>query len=108
MYETCLDRKPDKNGLYAWVEELLNGDSNGLDIAKGFLLSQEMDRKDLSDSDFLDICYRALFDRKADAAGKQDWQDQIDDGASRKRVVVGFVYSQEYMKLCRNYGIQLD
>ena len=108
MYETCLDRKPDKNGLYAWVEELLNGDSNGLDIAKGFLLSQEMDRKDLSDSDFLDICYRALFDRKADAAGKQDWQDQIDDGASRKRVVVGFVYSQEYMKLCRNYGIELD
>lgn len=108
MYETCLDRKPDKSGLYAWVQELLDGDSNGLDIAKGFLLSDEMDRKDLDDPDFLDVCYRALFDREADAAGKQDWMDQFEEGASRRKVVVGFVYSQEYMKLCRNYGIELD
>ena len=41
MYEVCLDRDPDADGLNDWSNRLATGQAQGADIAFGFIFSDE-------------------------------------------------------------------
>lgn len=68
MYEVTLDRTPDEGGLATWVNGLKNHTFTGQDIAKGFIMSEELTAKNLDDAAYVDVLYKAFFDRAADAA----------------------------------------
>ncbi|MEI3238988.1 MAG: DUF4214 domain-containing protein [Lachnospiraceae bacterium] len=106
LYREVLGRSYDPNGLTNWVTGLLNKTIKGSECAWGFLNSDEFIKKNVSDSEFLDILYNVFFDRGADTSGKQAWQKVLDSGLSRQHVVSGFAGSQEYLKLCASYGIE--
>lgn len=106
FYTTCLNRQPDAGGLNSWVSGLLTGRLTGAQVADGFIFSDELLSKNLSDNEFLNILYLAFFNRQPDAAGLSNWINAIARGANRRYVLNGFVNSTEFKILCDSYGIR--
>ena len=105
FYQLCLDRDPDQNGLDDWTNSLLSGERTGADVAMGFIFSQEFTNRNVSNEDYLDILYRAFFDREPDTEGFNNWLDQLIATEDRAGVLNGFIYSQEFANLCDAYAI---
>jgi len=105
FYEECLDREPDSTGLAYWVDDLASGDATGAEVAQGFIYSNEFQAKNVSDNTYLDVLYRAFFNRAADSTGLAYWQSNLNDDMSRLSVLAGFVNSNEFSALCDAYGI---
>jgi len=105
MYQITLDRNPDPSGLANWVDGLRSGSLSGADVAKNFIFSEEFMAKNLNNEQFLQVMYRAFFDRAPDPGGFNDWMSELNNGNSREYVLAGFVNSQEFNQLCADYGI---
>lgn len=106
LYKTVLGREADPTGLKEWKSCLLNKKKTGADVAYGFIFSSECQDKNLSDEAYVDLLYRAFFDREGDTNGCQGWLDTLASGESREHVFAGFVNSSEFETLCNTYGIQ--
>ncbi|MFR5450626.1 MAG: DUF4214 domain-containing protein [Roseburia hominis] len=78
MYEVCLDREPDTDGLNDWSNRLATGQEQGANIAFGFIFSEEFQNLNLCNEHYVDSMYAAFFDREGDAAGKADWLGQAE------------------------------
>jgi len=106
FYTLVLNRTPDENGFNDWTTQLANGTKAGGDIAKGFFNSQEYLNRGLDNSTFLDICYRAFFDREADFGGKLGWLNLLEKGDNKVDILDGFIGSQEFINLADRFGIE--
>ena len=73
---------------------------------RNFLTSAEFQRRNLSNSAFVDVLYQTFFNRAADAAGKQHWLNKLNSGVSRNTVLAGFYNSAEFSRLMASYGIK--
>lgn len=105
FYVNCLGRTPDSEGLDAWTNWLINKQKTGADVAKGIVLSDEFKSNNYDNGTFVNILYKAFFDRDADSSGYKVWTDKLSSGVSRETVLNGFLKSQEFVSLCENYGI---
>ena len=105
LYDKCLNRRPDEKGLQDWVDVLCGFKSDGVNVAYGFVFSDEMNKRNLSDEDFIEILYNVFLDRPSDTAGKQNWLYYLDNGTSRYGVFMGFANSVEFGEICSRYGI---
>lgn len=105
FYQECLNRQPDPGGLAFWTGSLLNHDLTGADVARGFIFSNEFIEKNMSSENFLLILYRAFFDRAPDPTGFNFWLTELNGGADRGDILDGFLNSNEFIELCRRYGI---
>ena len=105
LYDTCLDRKPDADGLKAWTEALWAHDQTGRVVAGRFLTSPEFVGNNYSDEEFLTHLYRAFLDREPDTRGMQSWLRTLKSGVSRQGAIDGFAGSDEFTKICLKYGI---
>jgi len=105
FYEQCLGRSPDQAGLDGWVSDLLDGSRTGADVAQGFVSSQEFINQGTTDDEYLTVLYRAFFNRAPDQGGLDGWLIQMQNGAGRSEVLEGFIYAQEFINLCGDYGI---
>ena len=106
LYNKVFQRKADAAGLKEWSEKLYNGSTTGATTAWNFFFSPEFGNKNTSNEEYVEILYRAMFDRAADADGKADWVDALDNGMSRTYVLKGFAESAEFNALCNTYAIQ--
>ncbi len=104
MYDIILNREPDA-GSETWVELLINGSYTGVQVAEGFIMSDEFLNKDISNEEFVRIMYRAFFNREADEGGLATWKGCLDGGYIKKFVFAGFANSDEFKALCDTYGI---
>lgn len=105
LYEICLDRAPDSQGLNNWVNNLKNGSVSGSDAARGFIFSNEFTGNNYDNRTFVIYLYRALFGREADESGLASWTNALNDGRSREDVFNGFTGSEEWASICSSYGI---
>lgn len=106
FYTLVLNRDADSSGFSDWTTQLNSGTKAGGDIAKGFFNSQEYLNRGLDNNTFLDICYRAFFDREADEGGKNDWLNRIaTQGYTKDQILDGFIDSQEFINLANTFGI---
>jgi hypothetical protein len=105
FYQFCLNRNPETGGFNDWTNKLLNQIQTGADVAKGFIYSQEFIKKNTTDEEYLTILYNAFFDRSPDQGGWDMWIEEIKNGRGRDYVLNGFLGSQEFIKLCEDYGI---
>jgi len=105
FYQLCLKRDPDVLGLDGWVTSLLSGKNVGADVAEGFIYSPEFTKTVISNEEYLNILYKAFFNRDPDPAGLQNWLDVLNSGTDRAYVLNGFIYSVEFGELCAKYGI---
>ncbi|MHB1377553.1 MAG: DUF4214 domain-containing protein [Candidatus Humimicrobiaceae bacterium] len=106
FYQQCLDRQPDAAGLAGWVNALLNHSITGATAASGFINSPEFINRNLSNDAYLQVMYKAFFDRSPDPQGYSDWMGQLNSGSSRQYVLAGFVNSTEFANLCTKFGIE--
>ncbi|SFV55860.1 internal repeat sequences detected [hydrothermal vent metagenome] len=106
FYVTVLDRNSEESGLNYWTNGLLSGKEAGADIARGFIFSGEFTNQATTNNEFLNVLYRAFFNREPDDAGLKAWIDYLDRGRGRDFILNGFLYSQEFYNLCAEYGIE--
>lgn len=106
MYNECLDRKGnvDVGGLNHWCQQLLDGASVP-SVAHGFVFSQEMNNRKLSDSDFLKVMYRAFMGRDYDEAGLNHWLGVLTSGSTREDVFNSFAHSAEFKQIASSFGV---
>ena len=105
FYQLCLGRDPDQSGLTYYVDRLANRTMTGAAISNNFIFSQEFVNKNVTDKEFVDIMYKAFFDRDGDSGGKAYWMDKLANGNSRLYVLSCFVNSTEFSSICNNYAI---
>ena len=106
LYDKCLDRVADDEGMGTWTGILLSKTGTGASVAKGFVYSKEYIGKNVSDEEYLNMLYRVFLDREADAEGRSTWLGLMEQGLSRDYVFRGFVESPEYTSICQSYGIE--
>ena len=103
FYTNILERSSDQSGLDYWKTQL--ADTSAAYVAKGFFNSPEFVNRGLSNEEYVDILFNTLFDRAADAGGRNYWLDKITNGMSREDVLFGFFDSQEFLDLANSFGV---
>jgi len=104
MYIEILDRDPDA-GSQTWVDVLENGSYTGVQVAEGFIMSDEFINKEMSNEDFVQIMYRAFFGRDAATSEVDAWVAYLEQGYRKSFVFSGFANSNEFKALCEGYGV---
>ena len=105
LYKEILGRDADSAGLEAWSSVLESGQEQGAKVAQGFVDSDELKKRNLSDDAYICALYRTFFDREADSSGLAAWKKVLDSGLSRMHVFRGFAESDEFTEICDRYGI---
>ena len=105
LYKICLERVYEQEGLNNWVNALVDRTMNGSSVVLGFFGSQEFENRDLDDESFIAIAYRAIFGREPDPNGLRSWIDALAKGKTREDVLRGFLKSEEFDNLCKEYRI---
>ena len=106
LYRNFLKREPDETGLGDWVDALYSGRGTGAKIVSGFVLSKEYQANSLSDEEYITAMYRIIFNREPDEAGLNSWITVLDNGCTNKKVLEGFINSDEFYNLCKDLGIE--
>ena len=104
-YHFGLNRNPEAAGINDWCSQILNKKRTYDGVARGVLLSKEMENRGLSNSDWLEAVYHIYFDRNSDAAGKADWMSKFSAGATKTKVLDGFSGSKEFANLLVKLGL---
>ena len=104
MYRSTLQRDQDTVGINYWYNRIKNEGLSGEDAAYGFVFSQEMQNRNLSDEQYVRILYNAFLGRECDPEGLSYWLNRLATGSSRLDVYHGFSRSNEFAALCTNAG----
>ena len=102
LYGATLNRAPDAGGLVSWLNglgrDIASGGITLSQAAGGFVGSREFQKTygTLDDEAFVNLLYRNVLGREADAGGKTFWTGKLAGGWSRADVVLGFSESREY------------
>ena len=95
MYQMVLNRPtPDKEGLDYWSSYLANGGSE-LGMASVMVDALETQQPSLSNEDFVNLLYVQGLGRESDGPGRDWWVEQLQNGASKAQVAVGFANESE-------------
>ena len=105
MYEVALERTADKKELKYWTDQLVYHESDGADVAKGFIMGDELAGKNLDNERYVDMLYRTFFNREAGNEEIRYWAEKLETGHSRYYIFCGFANSGEFDRLCAEYGI---
>ena len=106
LYQYCMERKPDTGGLNNWCAQINAGKMSAADVVKSFFSSNEITERNLSNEEIVRLAYRTMLDREPDSSGQENWVGCLDAGMTKNYVLKGFVGSQEFMRLCRNFGVR--
>lgn len=106
LYLTALERNVDPTGLNNWSNELYSGKLTGAEVVAYIFESEEFVSKNKEDEEYVELLYKAIFNRASDAPGKEHWMEFLDTGFSRRKVLKGFTDSQEFANLCNTYEVK--
>lgn len=106
LYNLCLSREPDAEGMSDWKGALVRREKSGTLVAYGFFFSEEMKNRNLSDEEFVELLYRVMMDREYDETGKEYWLQRLSAGVSREGIFRGFAESEEFTQICGAYSIE--
>ena len=98
LYYAALARPPDYTGLQNWSNALQAGTLTLMGAADQFAGSAEFLLRygALDNTGYVQQLYRNVLGREADPAGLADWVGQLNAGASRGQILVGFSESDEF------------
>ena len=89
-----------------WQNALDSGIYPGSEIAEQFIHSPEHELTPRNDKEYLEVLYKAFFNRDMDKGGYQLWSSQLASGRERDEILHEFLISQEFCNLCAEYGIR--
>ena len=97
LYDAAFNRAGDEGGIGYWLYHL-DHQASLVDIAHGFIQSDEFASlygADPSNAVFVEALYKNILDRHSDADGFNYWLTQLNNGAARENVLIGFSESRE-------------
>ena len=106
MYTVCLGRAAETGGLAYWSKGLYEQTITGKSILESFFLSSEIKGKNLTNREYVRRIYKVMLDRNPDGSGWDYWEGQLNSGASPTAVIAGFIDSNEFTRICNEYGIK--
>ncbi|MCR9126458.1 MAG: DUF4214 domain-containing protein [Rhodobacteraceae bacterium] len=97
MYIAALGREPDSAGFVHWIIDLFEGHTTLNYVAAQFVASAEFRATygPLDDAGFVELLYRNVLGRDADAPGLASWLSALASGSTRADVLLGFSESPE-------------
>jgi hypothetical protein len=99
LYAAVLDRQAEQSGLEHWLDQINEAGQSIQSVASFFLQSPEFQGSGVdiaSNGAFVDVLYRRVLGRAADAAGRADWISRIDAGLARSDALLFFSESNEH------------
>ncbi len=105
MYTIVLNRPAEEQGLADWTARLMAQELDGGTLVNMFVFSDEFIARNVNNEEYIQILYRAVLGREADADGLQMWKELLDGEWTRDQLKDGFVLSDEFKVLCGDYGI---
>ena len=106
LYEDCLEREPETEGLEFWCNKLNNG-MGGTEVAAGFVFSNESKNKAADNDEYVEMLYRTILGRDSEAEGKNYWVNKLDYSITREKALNGFMNSNEFNKKCASAGVTI-
>lgn len=100
LYQAVFGRAPDQDGFDFWVIQRIEGMS--LERVADFFIDSPEYRDRFGDpgtAGFVEQLYRNVLGRAPDDGGRMFWLDQLGDGMERRRLVVLFSESPEFVEL---------
>lgn len=109
-YTKALNRGFDVDGINDWCTRIMYGGWSPEQVAsEGFFHSQEFIGKNLSDEEYVKVLYETFLGRGYDESGLSDWLNRMHyQNWSRDDVLSGFVGSQEFMGILREFGLYCE
>ncbi len=107
LYHTVLDREPEKEGLLYWTKRLKEGDS-AASVAKGFfVITHELQSKNLSNEDYIKKIFVTLYQREPLPGELAYWTKLLDEEALNRNLIFDkLVYTNEFIKLAKSYNLK--
>jgi hypothetical protein len=102
VYQRCLNTDPDQATIDNWADKLAAGKISHADVIRGIITSKQFNNINLSDSQYVDVLYKAALDRDPDSSGAAYWLSQL-AGKDRKTVLNDFLSSDEFKSLVNQY-----
>lgn len=107
-YTKALGRTGETEGVEYWCHLINTKQTTALDVAQAFFHSKEFREKNLSNEQFVEVCYQTFLDRSSDSAGKEYWLQVLARGKSRDEVMYGFAHSKEFKEIMSRYGLKTE
>ncbi len=98
LFSAYFLRQPDSTGYDYWTRQRAGGAALTA-ISSEFAASSEFTTRygSLDDAEFIDLVYRNVLGRPADAAGLGYWVGELRNGRTRGQVMTGFSESPEFV-----------
>ena len=107
LYTCCLGREPEKKGLDYWALALTNLEQTGCSAAKLFFTSDEFVNFRLKNDEYVRRLYTTFMGRDPESSEIAYWVGEINAGRQSKDSVMAFFgQSEEFTKICKQYGIE--
>ena len=106
LYSNFLRREADESELASWSGLLYSGKTTGSHVVYGFVYSKEFQNNPLDNEAFVTAMYETIFGREPDMGGMNSWVAVLEKGCTRKKVLAGFLNSEEMRYLCDSIGIR--
>lgn len=104
-YSVALGRNADEGGYTYWKNKLYEGESCGAQVGYGFIFSEEYNKKNATNEEYVTDLYDMYFGRTPDESGFEYWVGLLNSGMSREEIFAGFANSTEFFNLCNRYGV---
>lgn len=106
LYIAYLQRDPDISGLEYWRRQMFDGES-AQKVSNAFASSIEFQTRygHLDNEQFVDLIYRNVMERTADAEGRAYWINELNLGLTRGELMLGFSESPEFVHKTQNRAV---
>jgi N-acetylmuramoyl-L-alanine amidase CwlD len=102
VYQRCLNTDPDQATIDNWADKLAVGKISHADVISDIIASKQFNSRNLTDTQYVDVLYKAVLDRDPDSNGAAYWVSQL-KVVTRKTVLNDFLSSDEYKSLVNQY-----
>ena len=69
VYQRCLNTDPDQTTIDNWADKLAEGKISHADVIRDIMTSKQFNSRNLTDTQYVDVLYKAVLDRDPDSNG---------------------------------------
>lgn len=102
VYQRCLNTDPNQTTIDNWADKLAEGKISHVDVIRDIITSKQFNSRNLTDTQYVDVLYKAVLDRNPDSNGATYWLSQL-KVLDRKTVLNNFLASDEFKSLVNQY-----
>jgi hypothetical protein len=100
-----MGRSGEGDGLNYWCGQIQSKKMTPVQVAEYFIISEEFNKKNLNDTEYVKVLYRTFMGREYDQSGLNYWLNQLQHGKTRKQVLESFAGCPEFQQIMKQFGL---